>query len=97
MAMSAILLAVYSPSKDRAIIMPHEVAEEAAQTNFSRYYRRPRLDGGTRQPGKVWLALEGAKSPRKPDPDRIGRAAFCSNTRFAGICSNSPAKSDEIW
>lgn len=65
-----ILLAVYSPSKYRAIIMPHQVAEGAAQINLSRYYRRPRLDGGTRQPGKVWLALEGAKNPRKPDPEQ---------------------------
>ncbi|MFO6448706.1 hypothetical protein ACLBKU_16355 [Erythrobacter sp. NE805] len=65
-----ILLAVYSPSKYRAIIMPHEVAERAAQINLSRYYRRPRLDGGTRQPGKVWLALEGAKNPRKSDPEQ---------------------------
>ena len=63
-----VLVAVQSPSAYRAISMPVEVAEQAAQLNMDRYYRQPRLDGGKRKPGKVWLALEPAQNPRKADP-----------------------------
>lgn len=71
-----ILVAAFSPSEYRAIVMPAQAAEAAAQMNLDRYYRQPKLDGGKRKPGKVWLALEKAKNPRKEDPEQDHERAF---------------------
>lgn len=60
-----IFVAVLTPSDYRAIVMPIQAAEIAVQMNLARYYRQPKLDGGVHKPGKVWLALEKAKTPRK--------------------------------
>jgi Holliday junction resolvase-like predicted endonuclease len=62
-----VLLAVRSPSDYRAFVMPIDSAEEAAQLNISGYYRQPKGDGGVRQPGKIWLDVEPAATPRKQD------------------------------
>jgi hypothetical protein len=60
-----ILLAVQAPTHYRAIVMPVEVAEEAAQLNMSGYYRLAKLGGGKRKPNKLWVHLEAARKPRK--------------------------------
>ena len=60
-----VLLAVNSPSKYRAIILPVERAEEAAQMNISGYYRQLKASGEKRTPNKVWTDLEPAAKPRK--------------------------------
>jgi hypothetical protein len=62
-----VLLAVNSPSNYRAVVMPVEVAERAAQANLDGYYRQPKRDGGKRQPGKIWCDLDPALNPRKVD------------------------------
>ncbi len=63
------LVAIKSPSDYRIFIMPSRIAERAAQLNLDRYYRRPRVrDGGVRQPGKIWVAVERSKLERQNDP-----------------------------
>jgi hypothetical protein len=71
-----ILLAVNSPSNYRAIVMPVEKAEEAAQINMSGYYRQPKPAGGKRQPGKIWMNLEPAANPRKQNPSHDAERAL---------------------
>lgn len=68
MADIIVLVAVNSPSEYRAIVLPIEVAERAAQLNLDGYYRQPKSSGGKRQPGKLWTDLEAALNPRKVKP-----------------------------
>lgn len=65
-----VLVAVKSPSEYRAVVMPVELAEKAAQMNIDGYYRQPKKGGGTRSPNKVWIELEATAKPRKANPDR---------------------------
>lgn len=64
------LIAIKSPSEYRAIILPVEKAEEAAQMNMDGYYRKAKLSGDVRKPGKIWSNLEAAANPRKVDPSK---------------------------
>jgi hypothetical protein len=63
-----VLLAIQSPSEYRAIVLPVEKAEEAAQINMDGYYRQPKASGEKRKPGKFWCHLSPAANPRKSDP-----------------------------
>lgn len=63
-----VLLAVNSPSTYRAIVLPIDVAEQAAQLNMDGYYRQDKPTGGQRKPGKLWTDLEAALKPRKHKP-----------------------------
>lgn len=63
-----ILVAVNSPSKYRAIVMPVEDAERAAQINLDGYHRQEKVKGGKRAPSKIWTDLEGPVKPRKANP-----------------------------
>jgi hypothetical protein len=65
-----VLLAIKSPSEYRAIVLPAEKAERAAQINMDGYYRQPKPGGGERKPGKIWSYLEAASNPRKADPSK---------------------------
>lgn len=65
-----ILLAVNSPSKYRAIVMPVKAAEEAAQINISRYYRQKKRNDDPRKPGKIWVELEAPANPKKLAPEK---------------------------
>ena len=60
-----VLVAVNSPSRYRAIVLPVARAEEAAQVNISGYYRQRKASGEKRTPNKVWTDLEAAAKPRK--------------------------------
>ncbi|MBP8232493.1 MAG: hypothetical protein KAY22_09320 [Rhizorhabdus sp.] len=64
MADVIVLLAVRSPSKYRAVIMPVDAAEQAAQLNMDGYHRQEKVAGGKRKPSKLWTDLEGATTPR---------------------------------
>jgi hypothetical protein len=64
------LVAVQSPSNYRAVVLPVEVAEQAAQMNMDGYYRQLKASGGSRQPGKIWTDLEPALNPRKHKPTK---------------------------
>lgn len=62
------LVAVQSPSKYRCFVLPVKMAEQAAQINLDRYYRKPRVrDGGVRKPGKVWTVIEKSERERSHD------------------------------
>lgn len=63
-----VLVAVKSPSEYRAVVLPIDEAERAAQLNMDGYYRQPKPGGGKRQPGKIWCHLEAAANPRKDKP-----------------------------
>jgi len=63
-----VLLAVRSPSQYRAIVMPVDVAEQAAQLNMDGYHRKEKIKGGKRKPSKIWTDLEGAATPRTANP-----------------------------
>ena len=71
-----VLLAVNSPSKYKALVMPVEKAEEAAQMNISGYYRQPKPGGGKRKPNKIWTDLEPAANPRKHNPSKDAERAL---------------------
>jgi hypothetical protein len=71
-----VLLAVNSPSKYCAIVVPVEKAEEAAQINMSGYYRLPKPAGGKRKPGKIWTDLEPAANPRKQNQSKDAERAL---------------------
>jgi Holliday junction resolvase-like predicted endonuclease len=74
-----VLLAVKSPSDYRAVVMPVQKAEEAAQMNMDGYYRLPKLGGGKRTPNKVWTDLEPAAKPRKLNPSKDTERALLNN------------------
>ncbi|SIN65724.1 hypothetical protein SAMN02745824_1539 [Parasphingorhabdus marina DSM 22363] len=71
-----VLLAVNSPSKYRAIILPVLIAEKAAQMNISGYYRQPKDSGERRKPHKVWTDLEPAANPRKANASKDAERAL---------------------
>ena len=70
-----VLLAVNSPSAYRAIVLPVDKAEEAAQINMTGYFRQPKPGGGKRSP-KITLTLEPAANPRKLDPSKDAERAL---------------------
>lgn len=65
-----VLIAVKSPAKYLAVVLPIGMAEKAAQMNIDGYYRLPKASGGKRTPNKVWIELEPAAKPRKLNPAR---------------------------
>ena len=71
-----VLVAVNSPSKYKAVVLPVDKAEEAAQMNISGYYRQPKPGGGKRTPNKVWTDLEPAANPRKLNPAKDAERAL---------------------
>jgi hypothetical protein len=71
-----VLLAVNSPSNFRAIVMPVDKAEQAAQMNMSDYYRQPKPGGGKRTPNKIWRDLEPAANPRKQSASKDAERAL---------------------
>lgn len=58
-----VLLAVHSPSRSRAIILPVKEVTDAAQINLDGYYRKPKSDGTPRVPHKVWAYLDPPSKP----------------------------------
>ncbi|MFZ1075713.1 MAG: hypothetical protein WAN50_05060 [Minisyncoccia bacterium] len=61
-------VAVQSPSKYQCYILPIKTAEKAAQINLNRGYRKPKLDGGEKKPGKMWTVIEKSDRERVHDP-----------------------------
>jgi len=50
-----VLLSVRTPAQYKAIILPIEAAEQAAQFNMDRYYRQRARNGEARKPHKMWV------------------------------------------
>jgi hypothetical protein len=63
-AQVVVLVCVKSPSEYRCVVLPVGEAERAAQLNLDHAYRKARLDGATKKPGKVWVPLEYMPKPR---------------------------------
>lgn len=59
-----VLVSVKSPKEYTCVVLPVEIAEEAAQINLSRDYRIARNDGRAKKPGKVWVALDWIPSSK---------------------------------
>jgi hypothetical protein len=57
-ATHVVLVAVRSPKEYSCIVLPVDVAEEAAQLNLDRDYRALKRNGERKKPNKVWIALE---------------------------------------
>ncbi len=66
-AQIVVLVCVKSSNEYRCIVLPVGTAEDAAQTNLTRYYRTPRIkDGQPKKPGRVWVPLD--HNPKAKDP-----------------------------
>ena len=59
-AQYVVLVAVRSPSEYSCFVLPVKEAEKAAQLLLDRGFRRPRLDGGKKKPGKMWIYAEAS-------------------------------------
>lgn len=57
-ATHVVLVAVRSPSEYSCIVLPVDMAEEAAQLNLDREFRRPKRNGEMPAPHKVYIELE---------------------------------------
>ena len=66
-----VLVAVRSPRDYRCIVLPTKKAEQAAQLNIERYYRKPKKTGDKHLPGKVWIWLEPAPMEHKKDAESL--------------------------
>jgi hypothetical protein len=54
-----VLVSVKSPREYSCVVLPVEIAEQAAQLNLDREFRTPKKrDGGIKKPGKVWISLD---------------------------------------
>ena len=60
-----VLVAVRSPREYRCFVLPVLKAERLAQICMDRGYRTARLDGGKKQPGKIWLWV-GPRPKERP-------------------------------
>ncbi len=74
-----VLLAIKSPSEYRAVVLPVEKAEEAAQINMDGYYRQPKTSGEKRKAGKFWCYLKPSANPRKANPSKDKEQALLSS------------------
>ncbi|HEY4359372.1 MAG TPA: hypothetical protein VGN17_00285 [Bryobacteraceae bacterium] len=54
-----VLVSVKSPVDYRCLVLPVDIAEQAAQINLDWAFRTPRLkDGLPKKPGKVWVSVD---------------------------------------
>jgi hypothetical protein len=68
-AQMVVMVSVKSPKEYSALVVPVQVAEQAAQINLDREYRTlKKKDGGPKKPGPVWISLDYA--PKTQDPAR---------------------------
>lgn len=58
MAQVVVLLSIKAPKHYSSLVLPVEIAEEAAQMNLDREYRTRKRDGGIRKPNRVWAWLD---------------------------------------
>jgi hypothetical protein len=68
-AQVVVLVCVKSPSEYCCVILPVNEAERAAQLNLDHAYRKGRLDGAKKKPGKVWVSLDYV--PQRRDASRL--------------------------
>ena len=61
-----VLVSVKSPKEYSCLVLPVDIANEAAKINLDREYRSSRKDGGVRKPGKVWMSFDPAPSTMEP-------------------------------
>jgi hypothetical protein len=71
-ATHVVLVAVRSPKEYSCVVLPVEVAEEAAQLNLDCDYRTLTRKGEKKRPNKVWIA---------PDPRPNARAQTIENRK----------------
>jgi hypothetical protein len=57
-ATHVVLVAVRSPKEYSCIVLPVDLAEQAAQLNLDRDYRTLTRNGERKKPNKVWVELE---------------------------------------
>jgi hypothetical protein len=58
-AQVVVLVSVKSPKEYDALILPVDIAEQAAQINLDRDFRTPRIkDGAPKKSGPVWVSLD---------------------------------------
>ncbi len=53
-----VLVSVKSPKEYSCLVLPVQIAEEAAQINLDREYRTPKKDGSPKKPHVVWISLD---------------------------------------
>lgn len=64
-----VLVCVKSPKEYSCLVLPTNVAEQAAQLNITREYRAKNRDGSMKKPGPVWIAPE--YPPSRGDASRL--------------------------
>ena len=69
-ATHVVLVAVRSAREYSCIVLPVDVAEEAAQLNLDREYRTPTLNGAEKVPNKVFIELEPRRNARPQTTER---------------------------
>jgi hypothetical protein len=58
MAEVVVLVCVKSLKEYSCLVLPVDIAEEAAQLNLDRYFRTPKKNGEPHKPGKVWVVID---------------------------------------
>jgi hypothetical protein len=69
-AQIVVLVSVKTPKEYSCVVLPVEIAEEAAQINLEYAFRTPKKDGSRRKPGRVWCEFY---IPPKMDDKRKAR------------------------
>ena len=62
-----VLVAVRSPKEYCCVVLPIDIAEEAAQHALERDYRTRKLNGDPKKPHKVWIAIDRNPNERRPN------------------------------
>jgi hypothetical protein len=83
-AQVVVLVCVKSPSEYRCVVLPVSEAERAAQLNLDHAYRKARLDGAKKKPGKVWVSLGYIPKPRDASRLPILKEEQAILNRFIG-------------